>query len=54
MSELIMNVNGLSIENQMKGGYEEMGMLNSGLSEEGLGQDRTDLENYEKYLVESE
>ena len=54
MSELIKNEYGLSMENQMKAGYEEMGMLNAGLSEEGLDQDRRDLENYEKFLVESE
>lgn len=50
------NENGLSMENinQMKAGYEEMGILNIRLSEEGLEQDRKDLESYEKYLVESE
>lgn len=56
MSNFIKNENGLSLEikNGMKAGYEEMGMLNSSLSEEGLDQDRKDLESYEKYLVESE
>lgn len=46
----------LSLENlnQMEVGYEGMGMLNISLSEEGLDQDRKDLESYEKYLVESE
>lgn len=38
----------------MTAGYEEMGMLNLSLSEEGLDQDRNELESYEKYLVESE
>ncbi|HWQ78336.1 MAG TPA: hypothetical protein VN381_05950 [Anaerovoracaceae bacterium] len=48
--------NGFSLDakNKMKAGYEEMGMLNVSLSEEGLDQDRRDLESYEKYLVESE
>jgi hypothetical protein len=41
-------------ENEMKAGYEEMGMLNVSLSEEGLDRDRKDLESYEKFLVESE
>jgi hypothetical protein len=56
MSNFIKNENGLSLEtiNVMKAGYEEMGMLNASLSEEGLDQDRKDLESYEKYLVESE
>jgi hypothetical protein len=56
MSNFIKNENGLSLErtNGMKAGYEEMGMLNASLSEEGLDQDRKDLESYEKYLVESE
>ncbi len=56
MSNFIKNENGLSLEkkNNMKTGYEEMGMLNVSLSEEGLAQDRKDLECYEKYLVESE
>jgi len=35
-------------------GYQEMGMLNLSLSEEGLDMDRRDMECYEKYLVESE
>ena len=48
------NENGLSLENEMKAGYEGMGILNISLSEEGLEQDRKDLESYEKYLVESE
>ena len=39
---------------EMIAGYQEMGILNSSLSEEGLEQDRIDLESYEKYLVESE
>lgn len=56
MLNFLNNQNGLSLEikNQMTAGYEEMGMLNAGLSEEGLDQDRKDLESYEKYLVESE
>lgn len=56
MSNNINNENGLSLEikNGMKAGYEEMGVLNASLSEEGLDQDRKDLESYEKYLVESE
>jgi len=56
MSNFLKNENGLSSEfiNGMKAGYEEMGMLNSSLSEEGLDQDRKDLESYENYLVESE
>jgi hypothetical protein len=56
MSNFIKYENGLSLEmkNQLTAGYEEMGMLNASLSEEGLDQDRKDLESYEKYLVESE
>ncbi len=56
MSDFINKENGFSLEkiNEMKAGYEEMGMLNLSLSEEGLVQDRNDLESYEKYLVESE
>lgn len=56
MSNFMKNENGLSLEtvNGMKVGYEEMGMLNRSLSEEGLDRDRRDLESYEKYLVESE
>jgi hypothetical protein len=56
MSNLLKVKNGLSSEliNCMKEGYEEMGMLNLSLSEEGLDQDRKELESYEKYLVESE
>lgn len=56
MSNCIKNQNCFSLENKndMKTGYEEMGMLNMSLSEEGLDQDRKDLESYEKYLVESE
>jgi hypothetical protein len=44
----------LNVKNIMKAGYEEMGMLNVSLSEEGLDRDRKDLESYEKFLVESE
>lgn len=40
--------------NEITAGYQEMGILNASLSEEGLDQDRRDLESYEKYLVESE
>lgn len=56
MSDFVNYNNGLSSEitYEMKAGYEEMGMLNVSLSEEGLDQDRKDLESYEKYLVESE
>lgn len=56
MSNFLKNENGFSFDlmNDMKAGYEEMGMLNVSLSEEGLDQDRKDLESYEKYLVESE
>lgn len=56
MSDFLKNENGFSLEkkNEMKAGYEGMGMLNVSLSEEGLDQDRKDLESYEKYLVESE
>ena len=56
MSNSINNKNNFSLNeiNGMKTGYEEMGMLNVSLSEEGLDQDRRDLESYEKYLVESE
>lgn len=56
MSNFKKNENGLSLDNKnkMKAGYEGMGMLNISLSEEGLDQDRKDLESYEKYLVESE
>ncbi len=56
MSEFIKNENGCSLgnKNEMKAGYREMGMLNLSLSEEGLAQDRKDLESYENYLVESE
>ncbi|WP_156900468.1 hypothetical protein [Anaerovorax odorimutans] len=38
----------------MKNGYQEMGILNSSLSEEGLHQDLEDLNKYEKNLLESE
>ena len=51
------NVNyGFSLErmSEMPAGYQEMGMLNSSLSEEGLDQDIRDMESYEKYLVERE
>lgn len=41
-------------EKMMKAGYEEMGMLNVSLSEEGLCLDIENLESYEKNLVESE
>jgi len=56
MTNFINNENVLSLKNknEMKTGYEGMGMLNISLSEEGLDQDRKDLESYEKYLVESE
>ncbi|MDD3169369.1 MAG: hypothetical protein PHC91_07920 [Eubacteriales bacterium] len=56
MSNVLKQENGLLLEvkNQMAAGYEAMGMLNAGLSEEGLDQDRKDLDSYEKYLVESE
>ena len=56
MSDFIKNENGFSLEtkNEMMAGYEKMGVLNVSLSEEGLDQDRKDLESYEKYLVESE
>ena len=56
MSNFTKNKNGFSLENknEMIAGYDEMGMLNMSLSEEGLDQDRKDLESYEKYLVESE
>jgi hypothetical protein len=56
MSDLFKFDNGFSLEmeKKMKAGYEEMGMLNVSLSEEGLDQDRKDLESYEKFLVESE
>lgn len=56
MSNFLKIENGLSLEtkNIMETGYVEMGMLNASLSEEGLVQDRKDLESYEKYLVESE
>lgn len=47
---------GFSLEriSEITAGYQEMGTLNASLSEEGLDQDRRDLESYEKYLVESE
>jgi len=45
---------GLQEIEAMKIGYQEMGILNVNLSEEGFDRDRKDLENYEKYLVESE
>ena len=54
MSDFYKNENGLFPENEWKAGYEEMGTLNTSLSEEGLDQDRKDLDSYEKYLVESE
>lgn len=56
MSKINNNESGFSLGKnyEMKAGYEEMGMLNVSLSEEGLDQDRNDLESYEKYLVESE
>jgi hypothetical protein len=56
MSNFLKTKNGFSSEkiDEMKAGYEEMGLLNVSLSEEGLDQDRKDLESYEKYLVESE
>jgi hypothetical protein len=56
MSNFLKNENGFPMDkiDAMKTGYEEMGMLNVNLSEEGLDQDRKDLESYEKYLVESE
>lgn len=41
------------IQEQMKKGYEEMGLLNLRLSEEGLAQDLSDLVQYEK-ILESE
>jgi hypothetical protein len=50
------NENGIIFQSmeEMMAGYQEMGILNISLSEEGLDQDRKDLESYEKYLVESE
>lgn len=56
MSNFIKNSNGFSLEKmeEMKTGYQKMGLLNERLSEEGLDQDRRDLESYEIYLVESE
>ncbi len=56
MSNFLKNENGFPTDqiDALKAGYEEMGMLNVSLSEEGLDQDRKDLESYEKYLVESE
>jgi hypothetical protein len=56
MSEYTKNGNEFSLKNinEMITGYQEMGMLNLSLSEEGLDLDRKDLESYEKYLVESE
>jgi hypothetical protein len=54
MSDFLKKMIDPSLENQMKAGYEDWGKLNEGLSEEGLEQDRKDLESYEKYLVESE
>ncbi len=56
MSEFIKIRNGLTIEiiKEMETGYQEMGLLNLSLSEEGLEKDRRDLESYEIYLVESE
>ena len=56
MSNFLKKDNSLSLDTKykMETGYEEMGMLNASLSEEGLVQDRKDLESYEKYLVESE
>lgn len=56
MSDCIKKENGFSVErrNEMMAGYEKMGMLNTSIAEEGLDQDRKDLESYEKYLVESE
>ena len=38
----------------LKSGYQEMGLLNISLSEEGLHCDLTDLKEYEKFLLESE
>ena len=56
MSNFLKNQDGLPLEiiKAMEVGYEDMGMLNASLSEEGLDQDGKDLESYEKYLVESE
>jgi hypothetical protein len=50
------NENGIIFQSmeEMMTGYQEMGILNISLSEEGLDQDSKDLESYEKYLVESE
>lgn len=53
MSDFIKHPNGPSLE-EMKNGYQKMGLLNKSLSEEGIDQDRRDLESYEIYLVESE
>ena len=56
MSNFTKYLNGISLEKieEMKNGYQYMGSLNESLSEEGLEQDRRDLESYEIYLVESE
>ena len=54
MSDFLKKNAELSSESTMKAGYEECGTMNVSLSEEGLEQDRKDLESYEKYLVESE
>lgn len=56
MSNFIKHSNGPSLEEneEMKNGYQKMGLLNKSLSEEGIDQDRRDLESYEIYLVESE
>ena len=56
MFDFIKNRNGFSSANmdEMITGYQEMGVLNVNLSEEGIQEDRNDLESYEKYLVESE
>lgn len=54
MSKLNGNEISLQKIEEMMAGYQEMGILNVSLSEEGLNQDRKDLESYEKYLVESE
>ncbi len=56
MSNFTKNKNGFFLENmnEIMAGYQEMGMLNVSLSEEGIQQDRNDLERYEKYLMESE
>ncbi|MDD2189406.1 MAG: hypothetical protein PHV71_00480 [Eubacteriales bacterium] len=56
MFDFTKNRNGLTIEiiKEMETGYQEMGLLNVSLSEEGLEKDRRDLEGYEIYLVESE